>query len=125
MRDYYLDTGIPDTLCRQVVWLIKDYDRLKQEYDNAIWDSPDPPDGQPRGSNNGDPTSREAIKRAEIFKKLQAVERSILEIPECYREGVWNNMIYKIPYPNNADRTTYWRYKARFIRGVAEKMFWI
>ncbi len=126
MRDYIPKScGLPDNLANQVMWLVRDYERMKLEYDNAIWDSPGPPDGQPRGNNIGNPTEREGLKRAELFKKLQAVEQSKLEIPEQYRSGVWNNLLYKTPYPSAADRTTYWRHKARFMRRVAEKMLWI
>ena len=126
MRNYVPKScGLPTELANQVIWLVKDYDRMKTEYDEAIWDSPDPPDGQPRGNNNGDPTSREAMKRAELFRKLQAVEQARLAIPEVYRDGVWNSVLHKTPYPRNADRTTYWREKSKFMRRVAENMFWI
>lgn len=124
MRDYIPKScALPDELARQVLWIVRDYDRMKQEYDNAIWDSPGPPDGQPRGSDTGAPTERGGIKRAELSKKLHAIEQSKLEIPEMYREGVWNNILYKTPYPYGANRTTYWRQKALFLRRVAEKLF--
>ncbi|MCO7121928.1 hypothetical protein NIA71_08185 [Ihubacter massiliensis] len=126
MRDYIPKScELPDNLARQVYWLVKDYDRMKLEYDNAIWDSPGPPDGQPRGGNTSDPTSKEAIKRAELFKKIQAIEQSKLEIPEQYREGIWNNIVHRTPYPIIAGRTTWWTYKTKFLRKVAEKLYWI
>lgn len=126
MRDYIPKScGLPDNLANQVMWLIRDYERMKLEYDNAIWDSPGPPDGQPRGSNTSDTTSKEAIKRAELFKKIQAIEQSKLEIPEQYREGIWNNIVYRTPYPSIAGRTTWWTYKTKFLCKVAEKLYWI
>lgn len=126
MRDYYLkNSDMPEDLYRQTLWMIKGYDRMKTEYDNAIWDSPEPPDGQPRGGNTGDPTSREGLKRAELFRKLQAIEQAKLYIPECYRDGVWNNVLYKTPYPRAGHRSTWWHYKAAFIRRVAENMYWL
>lgn len=118
--------GLPRALGNQVLWLVKDYARMKEEYDNAIWDSPEPPDGQPRGDNLGDPTSREGLKRAELFRKLQAVEQAKLAIPHPYREGVYNHVAYGVPYPKEgAHRKTWWEYKIRFIRKVAENMYWI
>ncbi|MEG1136388.1 MAG: hypothetical protein RSD65_06275 [Anaerovoracaceae bacterium] len=126
MRDYTLKSyGLTNEIANQVLWLVRDYKRMKTEYNNTIWDSPDPPDGQPRGNSIGDSTSRKAIKMAELFRKLEAIERSKLEIPEQYREGVWNNLLYKTPYPAGADRTTWWRQKTRFVHRVAEKMFWV
>lgn len=118
-------SDMPEELYRQTLFMIKDYDRTKEEYDNAIWDSPEPSDGQPRGRNAGDPTSREGMKRAELFRKLQAIEQAKLSLPEDYREGVWNNVLYKIPYPREGHRSTWWRYKIAFIRKVAENMFWL
>ena len=126
MRDYYLkNSDMPEDLYRHTLWMIKGYDRMKEEYDNAIWDSPEPPDGQPRGSNTGDPTSREGLKRAELFRKLQAIEQAKLSLPEDYREGVWNNVLYKVPYPRAGHRSTWWRYKTAFIRKVAQNMSWL
>lgn len=98
---------------------------MKAEYDNAIWDSPEPPDGQPRGTNPKDPTSREGIKRAELFRRLHAVEQAKLTIPECYRKGVWDNIAYGMAYPNDGHRVTYWKQKVSFMRKVAENMMWI
>lgn len=126
MRDYYLkNSDMPEDLYRHTLWMIKGYDRMKEEYDNAIWDSPEPPDGQPRGGNTGDPTSREGMKRAELFRKLQAIEQAKISIPNDYREGVWNNVLYKVPYPEGAHRKTWWRYKVAFIKSVARNMYWI
>ena len=129
MRDYIPKScELPDDLARQVYWLVKDYDRMKLEYDNAIWNSPGPPDGQPRGNNTGDPTAREAIKRAELFKKIQAIEQSKLEIPEPYRNGIWNNILYRTPYlvgVTGPDRTTFWKHKSKFFYKVAERLYWI
>lgn len=126
MRDYYSkNSDMPEDLYRQTLWMIKGYDRMKTEYDNAIWDSPEPPDGQPRGGNTGDPTSREGLKRAELFRKLQAIEQAKLSLPEDYRDGVWNNVLYKTPYPKSAHRKTWWQYKTAFILRVARNMYWI
>lgn len=126
MRDYIPKScGLPNNLANQVMWLIRDYERMKVEYDNAVGDSPGPPDGQPRGSNTSDPTSREGVKRAELFRKLQAIEQAKLGIPYNYMQGVWDNILYKTPYPETKERTTWWRYKARFMYKVAENLFWV
>lgn len=126
MRTYYMKTStMPEDLYRRTLSLIQGYERMRKEYDNAIWDSPEPPDGQPRGSNSGDPTSREGLKRAELSRCLQAIEQAKLYIPECYREGVWDNVLLNVPYPQSGHRSTWWRYKAAFIRKVAENMLWL
>lgn len=118
-------TGLPRYVDAQVKAVLKGYNAMRDEYDNMLQESPDPPDGQPRGSGSTDPTSRAAARRADIKQKLEAVEQSILSIPEEYRQGVWDNAVYGASYPANADRTTYWRYKAKFFRRIAKRMCWI
>lgn len=126
MGDYMLkSSGLPTYIQRQVKVIIKSYDEMKNEYDAILHSSPDPPDGQPRGTVNPDTTSREAIRRADLSKKLKAIEQSILIIPEEYRQGVWDNAVYGIRYPADADRTTYWRHKVVFFEAIARRMCWI
>lgn len=118
-------TGLPSYIDAQVKAVLKGYNAMREEYDNMLQESPDPPDGQPRGSGSTDPTSRDAVRRADIKQKLEAVEQSILSIPEEYRQGVWENAIYGMSYPDNAHRATYWRYKAKLFQRIAKRMCWI
>lgn len=126
MRTYYMKTSdMPEDLYRRTLSLIQGYERMRKDYDNAIWDSPEPPDGQPRGSNSGDPTSREALKRAELSRSLHAIEQARYLLPEEYRDGIWEHIVYGKSYPGSADRSTWWRYKRKFIREVAVNMYWL
>lgn len=126
VRDYRLKSSdLPSHVYAQVIAIVRGYDSMKNEYDAILHTSPDPPDGQPRGTVNPDTTSREGVIRADISQKLEAIEQSILIVPEDYRQGVWDNAVYGIPYPLYADRTTYWRYKAKFFRAIAKRMYWI
>lgn len=125
-RNYMLKSAeLPGHIYAQVMAIVRGYDIMRDEYDSMLQESPNPPDGQPRGGGSTDPTSRDAVRRADIKQKLEAVEQSILSVPEEYRQGVWDNAVYGIPYPLNADRTTYWRYKAKFFRKIARRMCWI
>lgn len=118
---YYL----PQPVYRQVLWLIRDYDRMVEEYDNAIWDSPEPPDGQPRGSNIGNPTEREGAKRAALYERIHAIEQALLVIPESYRQAIWDNIQYYARYPEYYSRRTYSTWRCRFLYTVAEKLYLI
>ena len=118
---YYL----PQPVYRQVLWLIRDYFRMVEEYDNAIWDSPGPPDGQPRGNNIGDPTEREAARRAAIYERIHAIEQSRFIIPEQYREAVWNNIQFHEKYPEHYSKNTYSKWRIRYIYTVAKKLYYI
>ncbi|MFQ7473603.1 MAG: hypothetical protein ACLSAO_03970 [Anaerovoracaceae bacterium] len=126
MRDYKLkSSGLPPHIYTQVTAIVRGYEDMKAEYENILYKGTVSLDGMPKSKNKIDITSREAVRRADISKKIEAVEESILSIPEEYRQGVWDNAVYGTPYPIYADRTTYWRYKARFFRLIAKHMYWI
>lgn len=129
MRDYqpyknnkYL---LPQPLYRQTLAFIRDYNRKCAEYNSIVEESPPPPDGMPRGSQTGNPTERDGIRRAELHDGIKAIENALASIPEEYRKGVWDNVMDYKRYPDDADPRTYRRYKQRFIFYVAHNMFWI
>ena len=125
-RNYRLkNAGLPDDIYDQVWAIIRGYDRMKLEYDNMIGGSPAPADGQPRGTNHPDTTSHEAVKRADLSKKLEAIEQSYLMLPPRYAQTIWDNIVYRVPYPQEVHRSTYARYKALFFRNIARRMGWI
>ncbi len=126
MRDYQPNSNpLPRTVWNQCLCLVRDYNRLYEEYECAIHDSPPPPDGQPKSGGTGDPTGREAIKRVQMSIRLRAVENALYIIPEEYREGVWDNITKHQQYPDDAADRTYKRWKARFIKKIAENMYFI
>lgn len=116
---YFLET----TLYKATLAIIRDYERIKREYDDAIYSSPQP--GQPSGSGIGDPVNRAAVKRLKMEERLKAVERALTEIPEEYRRGIMDSIVYDTRYPRDADRSTYSKWKRRFVYKVAKKMDWI
>lgn len=118
---YYL----PTTLYMRAVYLIRDYDRLKQEYENLPWESPKPLDGQPRGTGIANPTEQKAIRRAVMLDEMKAIEQAERVIPEEYRRQVFENTKDKKPYPMGASYSTWRRYRQKFIWQVAKNMCWI
>lgn len=126
MRDYRLKTSkLPEHIYLQVRGIVKGYENMLAEYEAIPTESPSPPDGQPRGTGISNATMRQALKRADLARKIEAVEAAYSLIPEEYRVGVWENVTKGKPYPSYADRGTYWRYKANFYRNVAKKLFLI
>lgn len=126
MRDYQRKRGnpyiLPRNLYRQVIYQIKDYDRLCLEYEEIIEASRVLPDGQPKGNLTGDPTFAVAVKLAGISVRIEAIEKAMNEIPAEYRKGVWNNIIKEKSFPLDADRATYYRQKGKFVWNVAKKL---
>lgn len=129
MRDYqpyknnkYL---LPQPLYKMTLAFIRDYYRKVVEYKKLIEESPPPPDGQPRGSGTSNPTERDGIRRVELKTAIDAIESALHQVPEEYRQGVWNNIIKHKRYPDDAHPRTYRTYKQRFIYYVAHNMFWV
>lgn len=66
MRDYQRMKNnkwiLPTNLYRQTLYAIRDYERLKEEYEYMIQGRAVELDGLPHGSRVGDPTAETAIK---------------------------------------------------------------
>lgn len=127
-RDYQRQTGkyiLPREVYNQTIWLIRDYNRLKAEAEAILDESPAPADGMPKNPGVSDPVVAKALKRERIKVKVDAIETEIERVPTEYRSGVWNNIIYRRPFPNDASRSTYGMWKSRFVCGVAVKMDYI
>ena len=126
MKDYQRQKGnryiLPRTLYHQTVWQIRDYYRLKEQADAILEESPPPPDGQPHGTSIGEVASR-AIRRETMLSTVRVIEKEKQLIPKEYRDGVWNNILFGTAYPDDADRSTYGRYKSKFVYSVARGLY--
>lgn len=124
MRNYQRQKNnpykLPHNLYMRMLYLVRDYERIKSERADILHSSPSP-DGIPH-SGTGNPTENKGIKLAALHSNCKAIEDALKEIPEEYRKGVWNNICYQSPYPCDAGEATYKRWRCRFIYRVAEKM---
>lgn len=109
----------------RTIYLIRDYDRLKADYIDMIESSPEPGDGQPRGSETSDPTFNLAVKCERILDSILAIESAFECIPKEYRKGIKDNIMYQTRYPDIAGSATWSRYKSKLINRVANNMGWI
>lgn len=116
---------LPKPLYKMTLAFIRDHRRKVEEYRNLCEMSPAPPDGLPRGFAIGSPTERLGIRRSELSIAIDAVDAALQAIPEEYRKGVWESIVYYRRFPDDAARSTYSRHKQRFIYHVALNMFWI
>lgn len=111
------------TVYNKTIWRIRDYNRLKDVANSMIDQSPAP--RQPKTSQTykiSDPVLDAVAKREKYLKEINVIDKCLELIPEEYRKGVWNNIMYKEPYPQYADRNTYGRYKSKFIFDVAHNL---
>lgn len=126
MKDYARTTGryiLPRNLYMQTVYQIRDYHRLKEEADSILDASPAPADGQPKGSTVSSTVERKAMRRDRILQTIGVIDHAKSMIPEEYREGVWQNVMYRTAYPDDAHRNTYSLHKSRFVYMVARDLF--
>lgn len=126
MRDYQRVKNnkwiLPTNLYRQTLYAIRDYERLKEEYEYMIQGRAIKLDGLPRGNQVGDPTAEMALKIEKIHDRLKAIEAAKEAIPKEYIKGVWQNILYDAPFPHDAGRSTYSRYKSRFVYEAAKRL---
>jgi len=114
---------LPENLYKQTLYQIRDYNRICEEIKDLPTRSPAPPDGQPRGNGTGNPTEYTGVKLAQYKTIKEAIEKARNDIPVEYREGVWKKVMYNSNYPIDADPSTYWRYKCKFVYSVAKYLF--
>lgn len=105
---------LPNFLYGEVKYIIKDYKRLKNEYETLSAITTE---------------ERNWAKLCTVASKISAVDTALLRIPEEYRFGVINNIEYERSkdgyYPPDADYRTYQKYKQRLIYHVAENLHYV
>jgi len=142
MRNYQKKKGnpylLPHNLYMRTLYIIKDYDRMRDEYQNILHGSPPPNiitgkdihgnevgEFGGRGSGTSNPAQDKALNLAMVSDELHAVEQAIRMIPEEYRQGVFQNIRYGTPYPEVAHYNTWRNWKRKFIWGVAQRLHFI
>lgn len=132
MRDYQRRRNniyvLPSDLWYRTLYLIRGYDRMKEEYEDRIEegigiDTENVPSG--KTYKNGDPTGIKAVKFSKLAGQIRAIEMAKLVVPYEYMDGVWNNIMTHDPYPPDANPRTYGRWKGRYVYEVARNMDWI
>ena len=124
MKDYQTKlerARLPRDVYMQVLWTIRGYERMKKELEDIIDGTPDRSQPHSNGGTPGSPVEAKAGKRDESgLDKVRAIEKALDSIPEEYRRGVWNKVIHNEPYPDDANVSTYSRYKGEFVLRTAK-----
>lgn len=117
---------LPTAVYNHTIWQIRDYRRLKEALEAIPQESPAPPDGMPKAQYaTGDPVYAKVAKMETIRHVVDAIEEELKAIPQEYRRGVWESIQERKRFPDDADRTTYGRYKSRFVYGVASRLNYV
>mgnify|MGYP000848633317 FL=1 len=126
MRDYQRTKNnkyvLPQTVYLQAIYKIRDYDRMVLELERALESSPEPSDGMPKGTGTSNPTERAVIKRSKYLNDVAVIDKCFNTVPNEYKKGVWNNIVFRERFPNDAARSTYGNYKALFVFEVAKEL---
>lgn len=123
MRDYQRKKTkyiLPKAVYYTVLWKVRDYYRCKEMANDLIEEKKEVA-GSGCSTQINDKVAKTAIRREALLKEVRIIEEALKEIPEEYRIAIWNNIQFRQPYPLNADRSTYGRYKSKFIFLVAQK----
>ena len=131
MRDYQRKHNnkyiLPNAVYNATIWQIRDYNRLKDQLNDLADTSAaiDYSRDKVQTSANTDATLNAALRYSHVHDICTAIETAKENMPEEYRIGVWNNILYYMPYPIDADRSTYGRVKSKFIYEVATSLEYI
>ena len=80
----------------------------------------------PRGSGQvSKPTEQKALAVLTELETIDAIDKALKLIPSEYRTQVFDKVVYKAPYPYYADKSTWSRWRMRFLYYVAERLGWL
>ena len=66
---------LPAALYNQVIWLIRDYYRLREEANNLLYSDGMSMDGLPRGNKLSNETELKAMKREDLMRKINTINK--------------------------------------------------
>lgn len=124
MRNYQRQKNnpykLPHNLYMRMLYLVRDYERIKSERVDILHSSP-VHDGQPH-SGIGNPTEIKGIKLAVLNDECRAVEKALQTIPDEYRKGILDNICYGALYPYTAHRNTYSYWRSKLLYSIAQNL---
>lgn len=126
MPNYYARrTGkyaLPPNVRSQLIYLIKDYERMKEEADAILSEYGINFEGMPKRSAQSDVVASKAERREYILSRLGAIESAFEKVPEVYRLPIYNNICRRERYPDYADKTTFWRWRSKMLYYLAKSL---
>ena len=113
---------VPKPVYFQCYWIIKDIDRLKRleaigsyakKSDELVFFVDD----------------QEVIRNSEVLTqaawKLECIRKAIAKVPEEYRQGTIDCLVYNVPYADIAHENTWRKWRKVFIRELAKNLLLI
>lgn len=126
MPNYYARrTGkyaLPPNVRSQLIYLIKDYERMKEEADAILSEYRINFEDMPKQSAHSDMVASKAARREYILLRLEAIDTAFQKVPEVYRLPIYNNICRRERYPDYADKTTFWRWRSKMLHYLAKSL---
>jgi len=126
MPNYYARrTGryaLPPNVRNQLIYLIKDSKRMREEADAIISEYGLNFDSTPKHGVVSDTVASKAERREYILSRLSAIEAAFERIPKVYRKPIYDNICELKRYPDYADRTTFWRQRSKLLYYLAKEL---
>ena len=113
---------LPHATQKAAAWYCQCYPGWVRERYAILESSPKPPEVLTKGTKISDPTVQKVARLEGITKNIKAIEFAKTTIEEGYREGVWNNAVYKKPFPDYGSVNTWKYHKNRFLYVVAMEL---
>jgi len=114
---YYL----PKTLYKRMIWLIRDYDRMKESWEGLL-QVQTMQIGQIRSTDVIDSVAYAAIRREKLWIDIEAIDWAMEQIPTEYRKAIHRHICYDERFPDYADRKTWFAWQGRFLWHVANRL---
>lgn len=124
MKVYQLKStkySMPKNLYMETYYAIKSYPEIVMELEYALTNN-STTFGDPKSSDISNYPERYMLRHEEMIRKRDAIDEAISIIPEEYREAIIDNIFFGKPYPLYASRSTYSRWKHRFIYEVSNRL---
>lgn len=119
-------TSMPPTAYNRTISTIRDYPRMVYELEQLKRDAGclkgTNYDAMPKGSSGGSGLDAKIAEIVDLEREVQKMQDIIDTIPEEFRKGIMDNIIYRVGFPHIPSRATWYREKSKFILRFAKEM---
>ncbi len=132
MNDYQIKSEksyvLPQAVYRQALYAVKDLDRLRRKLSFLIKTKnkvsiTDPSYLMGGGGLITDLTGNIATEITDTEARINAIESAFDKIPDKYRDGIEEKLVYDVPYDSNVHCMNTWKkYQQMLIYYVAENL---
>lgn len=121
---------LPQPVYRQALWAVKDLARLRERLEElkqeayVLGERKMMEYGGGYGSGHvSDVTAGKAVEIANISWRIDAIVNALDAVPEKYRRGIEEKLIYNVPYSDEYHSNTWKKWQQVYLYNVAENLY--